>query len=140
QPGDRVQAFLTTTDYQFIQEVIDGSCQILQSSIKLAAAGCLRFSPGRVFIRVIGASIFLLKALGLRAHASSFQAPLAILDQIVLALRSSALDDMRLGSQYGALLELHVARYRQRLIPSSVPPGILARDFDVEWEGDGTRA
>lgn len=94
----------------------------------------------RVFIRVIGASIFLLKALGLGAHTSSFQAPLAILDQSVLALGSSALDDMHLASQYAALLDLHVARFRQRLIPSSVPPGILAPDFDFEWEGGGARA
>lgn len=137
QPGSGIQASLTTTDYQFIQEVIDGSCQILQSAITLAGSGSLRFCPVRVFVRIIGASIFLLKALGLGAHTANLQASLAVLDQSILALHQSSPDDMHLASQFASLLELHIARFRQLLIPSSVPPGISTLDFSFEWEGGG---
>lgn len=135
QPSTGIHASLTPTDYQFIQEVIDGSCQILQSGIALAESGSLRFCPVRVFVRIIGASIFLLKALGLGAHTASLQASLAILDQSIQALHRSSPDDMHLATQFASLLELHIARFRQLLIPSSAPPGIPTLDFGFDWSG-----
>lgn len=140
QPRSGIQASLTASDYQFIQEVIDGSCQILQSAIALSDSGSLRFCPVRVFVRVIGASIFLLKALGLGAHTANLQASLAILDQSILALHRSSPDDMHLASQFASLLELHIARFRQLLIPSSAPPGISTLDFGFDWNGSGGSA
>lgn len=133
-----MQASVTPTDYEFIQEVLDGSCQILQSVNKLADAGSLRFCPVRVFIRIIGASIFLLKALSLGAHTSNIQASLVTLERSIQALHSSSLDDMHLASRYATLLDVHVARFRQCLIPSTVPRGIPPPELNnFNWDDNG---
>lgn len=140
QSSSGIHTSLTPTDYQFIQEVIDGSCQILQSGISLAESGSLRFCPVRVFVRIIGASIFLLKALGLGAHTASLQASMAILDQSIQVLHRSSPDDMHLATQFASLLELHITRFRQLLIPSSAPPGIPILDFGFDWDGGDASA
>jgi hypothetical protein len=36
---------LEPRDYDFIQEVVDGSCQILQKVVQLSESGALRYSP-----------------------------------------------------------------------------------------------
>ncbi|KAK1986444.1 hypothetical protein LZ30DRAFT_582136 [Colletotrichum cereale] len=115
---------LTATDYEFVQEVVSGGCQILQSSNKLAERGTLRFCPVRIFLRIIEASVFLLKALSLGSYVSNLQAALGVLEQCIRSLHASSLDDMHLASRYAALLDLHVARFRQCLITSVPPRGI----------------
>lgn len=136
---DVIHASLTATDYGFIQEVLDGSCQILRCVNKLAAAGTLSFCPVRIFLRITGASIFLLKALSLGSHTVNVQASLATLEQSIKALHSSGLDDMHLASRYAALLHVHVSRFRQCMIPSSAPRGIPPPEVQGSgWEGAGT--
>lgn len=133
-PPNLMRASVTPTDYEFIQEVLDGSCQTLQSVIKFAEAGSLRFCPVRVFLRIIGASIFLLKALSLGAHTSNIEASLVTLENSIKALHASSLDDMHLASRYATLLDVHVARFRQCLIPSTVPRGIPPPELNFGWE------
>ncbi|KAK7215724.1 hypothetical protein V2G26_003727 [Clonostachys chloroleuca] len=127
---DILNSSLTSTDYEFIQEVIDGSCSVLQSVNKLAGEGTLRYQPVRIFLRVIAASIFLLKALSLGSRSSNVQSSLAILEETIQALHTSNFDDMHLASRYASLLDRHVARFRERLVPSSVPRGIPA---SINW-------
>lgn len=129
----RVETSLNSTDYEFIQEVIDGSCQILRAANELGNLGVLRFCPVRVFLRVIAASIFLLKALSLGAHTASLEASLSILERTILILKESRVDDMHVASRYADLLELHVTRFRQRLVASSAPRGISSMDLDNIW-------
>ncbi|WEW54851.1 hypothetical protein PRK78_000277 [Emydomyces testavorans] len=106
-------------DYEFIQEVIDGSCHILQKVITLAETGALRFSPVRIFLRITSSSIFLLKALSLGVRNAKLQESLEILSRSIQALRSNSLDDIHLGSRYATLLESLVTRLRRSFILSN---------------------
>lgn len=111
-------------DYEFIQEVIDGSCQILQKVIELARTDQLRFSPVRIFLRVTASSIFLLKALSLGVRQAKLQESLDVLERGVQALRSNILDDVHLASRYAMLLEVHISRLRRNLVASAKAPGL----------------
>ncbi|PYH34316.1 putative C6 transcription factor [Aspergillus neoniger CBS 115656] len=106
-------------DYEYIQEVIEGCCQILQKVAQLGETGALRFSPVRIFLRVTSSSIFLMKALSLGTRPAKLRESLDILDRSVQALKSNALDDIHLSSRYAALLEMHVSRLRRNLLASS---------------------
>ncbi|KAK2743768.1 hypothetical protein FQN57_004705 [Myotisia sp. PD_48] len=106
-------------DYEFIQEVIDGSCHILQKVISLAETGALRFSPVRIFLRITSSSIFLLKALSLGVRNAKLQECLDILTRSIQALRSSSLDDIHLASRYATLLESLLSRLRRSFVLSN---------------------
>lgn len=110
---------LDPIDHEFIQEVIDGSCQILKKVIELAQADKLRFSPVRIFLRVTSSSIFLLKALSLGVRHTKLQESLDVLEKSIQALRSNILDDVHLASRYAILLEVHLSRLRRNLVASS---------------------
>lgn len=110
---------LNDIDYEFIQEVVDGSCQILRRITKIAELGALKFSPVRVFLRITSCSIFLLKALSLGVRNAKLHECLDILERSIQALRSSALDDIHLASRYASLLEVHVSRLRRSFMASS---------------------
>ncbi|KAF2202757.1 hypothetical protein GQ43DRAFT_439445 [Delitschia confertaspora ATCC 74209] len=114
-------------DYDFIQEVVDGSCQILMKTSELADSGALRYSPVRIFLRITTSSIYLIKGLSLGVTNSKLQSSLDILDRAIQALRSSTFDDMHLASRYATLLETHVARLRESFIVSSRPPRLPSR-------------
>lgn len=113
------QTNIDEIDYEFIQEVIDGSCHILQKVITLAETGALRFSPVRIFLRVTSSSIFLLKALSLGVRNAKLQESLEILSRSIQALRSSSLDDIHLGSRYATLLEFLIIRLRRSFVLSN---------------------
>jgi hypothetical protein len=123
-PEDLRPVIADAFDYELIEEVIDGSCQILKTVIHLANTDRLRFSPVRIFLRMTTSSIFLLKALSLGVRHTKLQESLEILDRSILALRSNILDDVHLASRYAILLEVHVARLRRNLVASSKAPGI----------------
>ena len=107
------------TDYEYIQEVIDGCCQILQKVTHLAEVGALRFSPVRIVLRITSASIFLMKALSLGTRQATLQESLAVLEKSISALKSNALDDVHLSTRYATLLDMHVSRLRRNLLASS---------------------
>ncbi|KAE8392812.1 C6 transcription factor [Aspergillus alliaceus] len=118
--ADEVRALnIDPIDYEYIQEVIDGCCQILQKVIQMAEDGVLRFCPVRIFLRITSSSIFLMKALSLGTRQSTLRESLDILERSIQALRSNALDDIHLSTRYAALLEMHVARLRRNLLASS---------------------
>lgn len=106
-------------DYEYIQEVIDGSCQILQKVTQLAENGALRFSPVRIFLRVTSSSIFLMKALSLGTRQAKLRESLDVLEKCIQSLRSNALDDIHLSTRYATLLDMHVSRLRRNLLASS---------------------
>ncbi|KAF5004397.1 hypothetical protein FDECE_9117 [Fusarium decemcellulare] len=143
--SDILQSSITATDYSFIKEVIDSSCQALESVNRLFEAGTLRYCPVRVFLRIIMASIFLLKALSLGTRTTDLEASLGVLEKSIEALRASSLDEMHLASRYGELLEMHLERFRQGMVPTSVPRGIPPVNHSSQWsfdnnvpQGDGT--
>lgn len=110
---------IDSIDYEYIQEVIDGCCQILQKVSQLAETGALRFSPVRTFLRITSSSIFLMKALSLGARQAKLRESLDILEKTIQALKSNTLDDIHLSSRYATLLDLHVSRLRRNLLVSS---------------------
>lgn len=131
-PDDTIPMSVDSTDYDFIQEVVDGSCQILQKVIKLADSGSLRYSPVRIFLRITSSSIYLIKGLSLGVWNTKLQTSLDILDRAIQALRSSTLDDMHLASRYATLLEMHVSRLRRSFIISSRPPRLATRSTSTD--------
>ncbi|KAF4431498.1 ARO80-positive transcription regulator of ARO9 and ARO10 [Fusarium acutatum] len=135
---DVLQSSITATDYSFIKEVIDSSCQALESVNRLFDAGTLRYCPVRVFLRIIMASIFLLKALSLGIRTTDLETSLAILERSIRALRNSNLDEMHLASRYGELLDMHLERYRQSMVPTTIPQGIRAVDQTSQWIFDNS--
>lgn len=110
---------IDATDYEYIQEVIDGCCQILQKVTHLAEVGALRFSPVRIVLRITSASIFLMKALSLGTRQATLRESLEVLERSISALKSNALDDVHLSTRYATLLDMHVSRLRRNLLASS---------------------
>lgn len=110
-------------DYEFIREVIDGCCRILQKVTELAREKSLQFAPVRIFLRITSSSIFLLKALSLGVRNAKLQESLNILDNSIRALRLNTLDDIHLASRYATLLEVHVSRLRRHFAASSKTTG-----------------
>lgn len=107
------------TDYEYIQEVIDGCCEILRKVVHLAEGGALRFSPVRIVLRITSASIFLMKALSLGTREATLRESLEVLEKSISALKSNALDDVHLSTRYATLLDMHVSRLRHNLLASS---------------------
>ncbi|KAI9371611.1 hypothetical protein BJX61DRAFT_543489 [Aspergillus egyptiacus] len=112
-------ANIDPVEYEYIQEVIDGCCQILQKVTELGESGALRFSPVRIFLRITTSSIFLMKCLSLGARQAKLRESLDILERCIQALKANALDDVHLSTRYAALLETHVSRLRRNLLASS---------------------
>ncbi|EAA65058.1 hypothetical protein AN1893.2 [Aspergillus nidulans FGSC A4] len=111
-------ASIDQVDYEYIQEVIDGCCQVLQKASELGEAGALKFSPVRIFLRITTSSIFLMKALSIGTRHAKLRESLDIIERCIQALKSNALDDIHLSTRYAALLETHVSRLRRNLLAS----------------------
>ncbi|KAL6232242.1 hypothetical protein BDW75DRAFT_24616 [Aspergillus navahoensis] len=111
-------ANIDQVDYEYIQEVINGCCQVLQKASELGEAGALKFSPVRIFLRITTSSIFLMKALSIGTRHAKLRESLEIIERCIQALKSNALDDIHLSTRYAALLETHVSRLRRNLFAS----------------------
>jgi hypothetical protein len=61
----------SSMDYEYVQQVVDGSRAILQAVLDLSRSGHLRYAPVRTFLRITSASIFLLKVRSKRAISES---------------------------------------------------------------------
>jgi hypothetical protein len=94
---DNLPFNLEPRDYDFIQEVVDGSCQILQKVCQLSETGALRYSPVRIFLRITTSSIYLIKGLSLGSRNQKLQSCLDILDAAIRALRASKYTRYRLS-------------------------------------------
>jgi hypothetical protein len=121
-----------STDYDFIQEVVDGSCEVLQKAVRLAETGALHYAPVRVILRTVTASIFLIKSLSLGVPKTKLDSSLEILDKCINALRTSTMEDGHLAARYATLLELHVTRLRSNLIISARPPMLPPRAGSID--------
>ncbi|RDW81177.1 putative C6 transcription factor [Aspergillus mulundensis] len=116
-------ANIDQVDYEYIQEVIDGCCQVLQKASELGEAGALRFCPVRIFLRITTSSIFLMKALSIGTRHAKLRESLDTIERCIQALKSNALDDIHLSARYAALLETHVSRLRRNLLASKITRG-----------------
>lgn len=124
-------------DYQFLESVIEDSSQVLTRAIHLADQRVLRYAPARATSRIISASIFLLKAIGIGAGATRLKTSLDLLQRTITALRSSAVDEVDLGLQYASLLEMHLSQVKGSFVTSAVPPGTTQGDAMMSEDPTG---
>lgn len=126
---------ITATDYDFVREVIDGSCQVLKHAVQLCDGGQLRYCPVRVVLNIITASVFLLKALSLGTRPTHLETSLQLLESCIAALQANSLDDMDLPARYSELLNLHLCKFKERMAPASAPQNVYFTDGPFHWEG-----
>ncbi|KAK5054737.1 hypothetical protein LTR84_001629 [Exophiala bonariae] len=125
-PGN-LAAISTEQDpgFHFVQQVISDARQILERTVELGKANLLRFHPMRIFHRVLGASIFILKAiiLGIRdIKADTGAQPVSLvslLEQTIQALKVSSVDESHPAACYGLLLERYFTGIRSKGISSA---------------------
>lgn len=93
----------------------ESSGQILAAARKLSDDGHLQYCPVRVFLRIVAASIFLLKAISLGSREADANTSLTQLDRCIEALMSSRSDDIHLSGRYAELIARHVRRFKRNL-------------------------
>jgi len=108
-------------DLQSIKVVRESSGEILRIATKLSGDGFLAFCPVRVFLRIVAASIFLLKAISLGAKEVDATASLCLLEKCIEALMSGRSDDIHLSSRYADLIARHVRSFKRNLRSSRRP-------------------
>jgi hypothetical protein len=110
---DEILISISPHDYQLTATVVNASTLILRKTTDCAQNMTLRYAPVRIYLRIVSASIFLLKAISIGARSPHLNAALAVLDECIAALQASVTDEMHLGSRYGTLIARHVSRFRR---------------------------
>jgi len=108
-------------DLHSIKVVRESSGEILDIATKLSNDGLLAFCPVRVFLRIVAASIFLLKALSLGAKEADATGSLHLLERCIEALMLGRSDDIHLSSRYADLLARHVRSFKRNFRSSRRP-------------------
>lgn len=134
---EHIQTNITSTcfsnsDYAFLREVVSGTSEILKTATKMALSSKLRYMPVRQSLCFISAAIFLLKAVSIGSGSVEIQGPLDVLDDCIMALRSSPIDDMDFSSRFASLIEKRVANFRASFL--------VPRDTANDNHGQGGHA
>lgn len=126
-------------DTGFISDVTESSGQILVITKKLSDYGILPYLPVRFFLRVVAASIFLLKTICLGTKGTDAKIALDQLEDAVQALMANDSDDIHLASRYAELIARHVRKLKRKLhskrsnkasaskVTTSQPNGVASR-------------
>ncbi|KAI5781697.1 hypothetical protein DFH27DRAFT_488263, partial [Peziza echinospora] len=101
-------------DWEFIQRAFSSGLEMLEIVITITTIPWLRFAPVRIYVRVIFAAIFLLKATALML--SSSKTCLQTLGQTIEALRSCAVDEVHLANRFSELLGMHIEGLLGRVV------------------------
>ncbi|EEU34204.1 uncharacterized protein NECHADRAFT_49898 [Fusarium vanettenii 77-13-4] len=102
-------------DLTFNDAVREASCNILAIAIKLGESGCLRYCPVRPLLRLVVASVFLLKSLSLGVRNRDMFRSLDILDKFIMALKENRHDDVHLSVRYATLIARLIRRFKRNL-------------------------
>lgn len=89
-------------------------------AVRLADKGKLQYCPTRVTIRIIAASVFLLKALGLGVERRKFETTLNQLQYGIGALYRGTWDDLELAARYATVLDGHVKHYKENFVTQTL--------------------
>lgn len=100
-------------DFRFVKEVRDSSANILAIATKLAEDDILQLCPVRLFLRIVSASIFLLKTISLGSREGDIVSSLGQLERCIEALQNGRADDVHLSSRYAMLIARHVRRFKR---------------------------
>ena len=129
-------------DFRYVNEVRESSTKILAEATKLSEDGLLGFCPARLFLRIVAASIFLLKAISLGSRETDVRNSLAQLEKCIKALKANRVDDIHLSSRYAMLIARHVRRFKRNfrvkrhgLHQSGRPSGRASPDGAVKTSG-----
>lgn len=102
-------------DFKFIGEVREASSAILNTSIQLGQSGQLWICPARVILRIVSASIFLLKSISLGLSTDVRDGALDLLDRCNEVLQARKHDDTHLCVRYGMLIKRHLRKFRETI-------------------------
>ena len=116
-------AQMTSKDMSFIKEVVDASRALLSCVVeKMYPGGYLKHAPIRIYLRILGASMFLLKTFALGAKEHDVTAGVALIHATIDALRTESVDDVHVALRFADLLETLTNRIQTRFVkinPSS---------------------
>lgn len=102
-------------DPGFVNDVRESSGQILVITKTLSDEGILPHMPVRFFLRVVSASIFLLKVICLGTKGGDAKIALDQLNDAVQALMSNNSDDIHLSNRYAELISRYVRKLKRKL-------------------------
>lgn len=137
---------MSPKDLGFINEVVDASRALLRCVVeKMLPGGHLKHAPVRIYLRILSASMFLLKTFALGAPEEEVMVSITLIDQTVEALRSASVDDVHLGLRFADLLETLTKRIRSRFVrmsrsrPSTpVPPSTTPSKVNIDMTNPRT--
>jgi hypothetical protein len=96
----------------YAENVTTHCCALLTIIVDMHTQQALRYAPVRVFMRTVAASVLLLKTLAIGVRTRQLKSALDLLDRVVRALESSAVDDVHLARHYATLLNSCLQRAR----------------------------
>lgn len=96
----------------YAENVTTHCCALLTIIVDMHTGQSLRYAPVRVFMRTVAASVLLLKTLAIGVRTRQLKSALDLLERVVQALESSAVDDVHLARHYATLLNSCLQRAR----------------------------
>ena len=106
----------------YAENVTTQCCALLTVIVDMHTDQALRYAPVRVFMRTVAASVLLLKTLAIGVRTRQLRSALDLLDRVVRALESSAVDDVHLARHYATLLNSCLQRARSSFATASMRP------------------
>jgi hypothetical protein len=106
----------------YAENVTTHCCALLSIIVDMHTDQALRYAPVRVFMRTVAASVLLLKTLAIGVRTRQLKSALDLLDRVVKALESSAIDDVHLARHYATLLNSCLQRARSSFSTASMRP------------------
>lgn len=113
-------------EFNSVNEVRECSCKILSIAVDLSEQGLLQHCPVRLYLRVVCASVFLLKALSLGTREADAASSLEILDCTIQALQTNRADDIHLSGRYSILIARHVERFKRNFRLQRTESGVAS--------------
>lgn len=119
---------LSPVDAGYIREVVQACRSLLTTVVEdMYPHGYLKHAPVRIYLRILSASMFLLKTFALGAKEVEVERSMELIDSVCDALRGAAVDDVHLGLRFADLLRGLAGRVRGRLgrVPTNQGPVAL---------------
>ncbi|KAL0940240.1 uncharacterized protein CTRU02_203003 [Colletotrichum truncatum] len=113
---DGLAAYMTAQDSKFLQEVVSDCSKVLHIATVTPFREHLAYSPARIRLGVISASVFLLKAISIGSPATDVHAALNTLDRCTTTLKTYPPDDMDFAMRYADLIVKHTSHLRNNMI------------------------
>ena len=107
---------LSPVDENYIREVVQACRSLLTTVVEdMFPHGYLKHAPVRIYLRILSASMFLLKTFALGAKEVDIERSMELIESVCDVLRRAAVDDVHLGLRFAELLKGLAGRVRGRL-------------------------